>query len=275
MEGEQSVADLVLTSDIGPLYELKQNQLTMPVNSAVLNSNIPAKYRDPDGDWFGLTSRSRIIYASKSRVAPGDISRYEDLADERWKGRVCSRSGRHKYMLSLVSSMILANGETATEQWLKDVKANLARKPKGNDRAQIKAISDGVCDVALVNTYYFGKILTNQRKPEQQAWAEAVQLIFPNQQDRGAHMNISGIALNKHAPHKAAAIKLMEYLSGEQAQYMYAQGNFEFPVRVNTARADLINTYMGDFSEDDQALSRIAAGRSKALALVNRVGFDD
>ncbi|WP_261841130.1 extracellular solute-binding protein [Aliamphritea ceti] len=275
VEGAQSIVDLVLTADIGPLYALKQARLTQPVKSSVLRENIPAKYRDSDSQWFGLTSRSRIIYTSKSRLSADAITRYEDLADSRWKGKLCSRSGKHKYMLSLVSSLILANGETATEQWLRDVKANLARRPKGNDRAQVKAISEGVCDVALVNSYYFGKMLTNERKPEQQAWANAVRLVFPNQSDRGAHMNISGIALSRYAPHREEAVKLMEYLSGEQAQFMYAQGNFEFPVRANTPRAEIIETYMRSFKEDDLPLGRIAAKRKQALELIEKVGFDD
>ncbi|WP_271270401.1 extracellular solute-binding protein [Aliamphritea hakodatensis] len=275
IEGDRSVVDLILTADIGPLYALKQARLIQPVKSDVLKENIPAKYRDADSQWFGLTARSRILYTSKERLAADAIGRYEELADSRWKGRVCSRSGKHKYMLSLVSSLILANGETATEQWLRDVKDNLARRPTGNDRAQIKAISDGVCDVALANSYYFGKILTNERKPEQQVWAGAVRLVFPNQADRGAHMNISGIALSRYAPHREEAIRLMEYLSAEQAQFMYAQGNFEFPVRVNTPRAELIETYMGDFKEDDQPLGQIAARRQQALQLVEKVGYDE
>ncbi len=275
VEGDQSVADLVLTADIGPLYALKQARLIQPVKSPVLRRNIPVKYRDADSQWFGLTSRSRIIYTSTLRLAADAVGRYEELADRRWQGRVCSRSGKHKYMLSLISSLILANGETATEQWLRDVKANLARRPGGNDRAQIKAISDGVCDIALANSYYFGKILTNERKPEQQVWAKAVRLVFPNQDDRGAHMNISGIALSRYAPHKDAAIQLMEYLSSEQAQFMYAQSNFEFPVREGTPRAELIETYMGEFKEDERPLGQIAARRQQALALVEKVGFDD
>ncbi|MBN3561399.1 extracellular solute-binding protein [Amphritea spongicola] len=275
IEGDRSVVDLILTADIGPLYALKQSRLIQPVKSDVLRKNIPAKYRDADSQWFGLTARSRILYTSRERLEADAIGRYEELADSRWKGRVCSRSGKHKYMLSLVSSLILANGETATEQWLRDVKGNLARRPTGNDRAQIKAISDGVCDVALANSYYFGKILTNERKPEQQVWANAVRLVFPNQADRGAHMNISGIALSRYAPHREEAIRLMEYLSAERAQFMYAQGNFEFPVRVNTPRAELIETYMGDFKEDDQPLGQIAARRQQALQLIDKVGYDE
>ncbi|MCV6611952.1 MAG: Fe(3+) ABC transporter substrate-binding protein [Amphritea sp.] len=274
-EGKHSPADIILTSDIGPLYDVVNEGLTQPVESAVLDKNIPAQFQDPSKHWYGLTSRARIIYASKDRVKPGEITTYEDLADPKWQGRICSRSGKHTYTLSLIGSMIAHHGEAETQKWLEGLKANLARKPQGNDRAQVKAVKEGVCDLALGNTYYFGKMLTNDKNPEQKEWAMSVNLLFPNQDDRGAHMNISGAALTKYAPHKEAAIKLMEFLSKEQAQTMYAKANYEFPVRPNTPRAELINEYMGEFKEDQINLQEVAELRATAARLVDKVGFDN
>lgn len=274
-EGRNTHADLFLTPDIGPLYDIVNRGLTQPVTSAVLEKNIPDQYRDPNNHWFGLTSRSRIIYTAKDRVKEGEILRYEDLADPKWHGKVCTRSGKHTYNLSLIGSMIAVHGEAETEQWLRGVKANLARKPQGNDRAQVKAVKEGVCDVALGNSYYFGNMITNAEQPEQIEWAKSVNLLFPNQDDRGAHMNISGVVLTKHAKNKDNAIRLMEFLSGSLAQYMYAQENFEFPVRPDTPKSTLIEQYMGDFKADPMSLATIAANRTKASKLVDRVGFDN
>ncbi|NQZ30773.1 MAG: extracellular solute-binding protein [Oceanospirillaceae bacterium] len=274
LEGDRSAVDLILTSDVAPLYQLASLDLTQQVDSAVLQQNIPAPFRDPQNHWYGLTSRARIIYASKTRVADHEIENYEQLMDEKWHGRICSRSAKHNYMLSLIGSMILAKGEQFTEQWLLAVKGNLARKPQGNDRAQVKAISEGVCDLALVNSYYFGKMMTNKRKPEQIVWAKSVKLIFPNQHNRGSHMNISGIALSKNAPNKAHAIQLMEYLSGDNAQYTYAQDNHEFPVRKGTLHSELLQQYMPKFKQDNVSLAAIAEQRGRVLALIKRVDFD-
>nr|WP_236588762.1 Fe(3+) ABC transporter substrate-binding protein [Amphritea japonica] len=274
-EGKNSPADLLLTSDISPLYYAASSELTQPVQSDVLEQNIPAQFRDPENQWFGLTTRARLIYASKDRVAAGEITRYEDLADPKWKGRICTRSGKHSYNLTLIGSMLAHHGEAKTEQWLKDVKANLARKPQGNDRAQVKAVKEGVCDLALGNSYYFGKMITNEKQPEQKEWASAVNLVFPNQNDRGTHMSISGAALTKYAPNKANAIKLMEFLSQAQSQTMYAEANFEFPVRPGTQRSDLIEQYMGEFKQDNIGLQKVAQLRSDAAKLVDKVGFDN
>ncbi len=274
-EGRNTHADLFLTPDIGPLYDMVNKGLTQAVDSPILGGNIPTQFRDPNGHWFGLTTRSRIIYLAKDRVQQGDILRYEDLVDPKWEGKICTRSGKHSYNLSLIGSMIAIHGSAKTEQWLRGVKKNLARKPQGNDRAQVKAIKEGVCDIALGNSYYFGNMITNAEKPEQIEWAKSVNLLFPNQSDRGAHMNISGIALTKHAKNKDNAIKLMEFLSGPLAQYMYAQENFEFPVRPGTPKSSLIQQYMGDFKADELSLATIAANRSQASKLVDKVGFDN
>lgn len=270
-EGQNSPADLVFTVDIGRLNEVYEKDLVQGVSSKELENNIPAQYRDPEGKWFGLTTRTRSIYASKERVDLEKLQSYEDLAKPEWKGRICTRSGKHPYNLALFASMISHNGEAKTEQWLKDVKANLARKPQGNDRAQVKAIKEGVCDVSLGNNYYFGKMLNNK---DQAAWAEAVHLTFPNQNDRGTHVNISGMALTKAAPNKESAIKLMEFLSQELAQSIYAEQNFEYPVNPKVQPSGLVRSW-GEFKADTLALSEIAKNRIIAAKLVDKVGFDE
>lgn len=270
-EGANSPADLVMTVDIGRLSEVKDKDVVQSVNSEILNKNIPPQYRDPEGKWFGLTTRTRSIYASKERADLSKIENYEDLASPEWKGRICTRSGKHPYNLALIASMIIHHGEAETETWLRGVKANLARKPQGNDRAQVKAIKEGVCDLSLGNNYYFGKMLSD---PEQKAWADAVHLTFPNQGNRGTHVNISGMALTKSAPNKAAAIKLMEFLSEETAQSIYAEDNYEYPVNPDVSPSELVNSW-GSFKSDEVSLAEIAKYRITAAKLVDKVGFDE
>lgn len=270
-EGANSPADLVMTVDIGRLSEVKDKDVVQSVNSEILNKNIPPQYRDPEGKWFGLTTRTRSIYASKERADLSKIENYEDLANPEWKGRICTRSGKHPYNLALIASMIIHHGEAETETWLRGVKANLARKPQGNDRAQVKAIKEGVCDLSLGNNYYFGKMLSD---PEQKAWADAVHLTFPNQGNRGTHVNISGMALTKSAPNKAAAIKLMEFLSEETAQSIYAEDNYEYPVNPDVSPSELVNSW-GSFKSDEVSLAEIAKYRITAAKLVDKVGFDE
>ncbi|MGY8870495.1 MAG: Fe(3+) ABC transporter substrate-binding protein [Pseudomonadales bacterium] len=274
-EGRNSPADILLTSDIGPLFDATKKGLFASFNSEIVNENVPQQFRDPEGRWVGLTSRARLIYASKERVKDGEITTYEELADPKWKGRICTRSGKHTYNLSLIGSMIAHHGEEKTEDWLSAVKENLAQKPQGNDRAQVKAVKEGVCDLALGNSYYFGKMLTNEKNPEQKAWAESVNLIFPNQADRGTHMNISGAGITKNAPHPAAAQKLIEFLTKEESQKFYADVNFEFPVRPNTPRSELVEKFMGEFKGDSINLQKVSAQRAAAAKLVDTVGFDN
>jgi iron(III) transport system substrate-binding protein len=269
-EGANSPADLVFTVDIGRLNEVVEKGVVQAVQSKTLENNIPAQYRDPKGEWFGLTLRTRSIYASKDRVNLDDIKNYEDLADPMWKGKICTRSGKHAYNLALFASMIAHHGEADTEKWLEGVKANLARKPQGNDRAQVKAIKEGVCDLSLGNNYYFGKMINN---PDQKAWADAVTLTFPNQDNRGTHVNISGMALTKAAPNKENAIKLMEYLTETKAQTMYAEDNYEYPVKPGVAPSALVASW-GSFKADELPLSEIANLRKTAAKLVDKVGFD-
>jgi iron(III) transport system substrate-binding protein len=269
-EGANSPADLVFTVDIGRLNEVVEKGVVQAVQSKTLENNIPAQYRDPKGEWFGLTLRTRSIYASKDRVNLDDIKNYEDLANPMWKGKICTRSGKHAYNLALFASMIAHHGEADTEKWLEGVKANLARKPQGNDRAQVKAIKEGVCDLSLGNNYYFGKMINN---PDQKAWADAVTLTFPNQDNRGTHVNISGMALTKAAPNKENAIKLMEYLTETKAQTMYAEDNYEYPVKPGVAPSALVASW-GSFKADELPLSEIANLRKTAAKLVDKVGFD-
>jgi iron(III) transport system substrate-binding protein len=273
VEGKNSPADLLLTVDIGRLDAAKANGITQPVASDVINANVPAQFRDPEGHWFGLTSRARVIYASKERV-PQDAITYEELADPKWRGRLCTRSGQHVYSVGLIASVLAHNGEEATRKWLEGVKNNLAVKPAGNDRAQVKNIFGGQCDIALGNTYYMGKMMTNEKEPEQKQWAASVKILFPNTQSRGTHVNLAGMVMAKHAPNRDNAQKLMEFLSSEAAQKIYAEVNFEYPVKPGVPAADLVKSW-GDFKADTIELSDVAAKRKRASELVDEVAFDD
>jgi len=270
-EGRNSPADLIFTVDIGRLIDVNDKDLVQSVDSSILSTNIPAQYRDPDGKWFGLTTRTRSVYASKERVNLADIQTYEDLSKAVWKGRICTRSGKHPYNLALIASMIAHHGEEQAKTWLQGVKANLARKPQGNDRAQVKAIKEGVCDISLGNNYYYGKMLNN---PDQVAWANAVHITFPNQNNRGTHVNISGMALTKNSPNKANAVKLMEFLSENLAQKMYSEQNFEYPVNPNVEPSGLLQSW-GQFKSDILPLSEVAKLRKQAAILVDQIGFDE
>jgi iron(III) transport system substrate-binding protein len=272
-EGVNTAADAVLTVDIGRLQDMVEADVLKPVRSEILEANIPAQYRHPDGLWFGLTTRARILFESKERTKPGEITSYEDLAGPVSQGRVCMRSGKNVYNVSLIASIIAHEGEEAAKKWLEGVKANLARKPQGNDRAQAKAIKEGVCDVGVANTYYMGKMATNDEKPEQKEWAEAIRVVFPNQDGRGTHVNISGAAVTKHASNPEGAVKLIEFLSGDYAQKLYAEQNFEYPVKAGVPVDPLVASW-GEFKADDINLSEVAKHRARAARMVDEVGFD-
>lgn len=269
-EGKHTPADLALTVDISRLMALVERDLVQPVQSAELEQNIPAQYRDPDDRWFALTTRVRSIYSAKERLGALPAISYEQLADPKYKGRICTRSGKHQYNIALVASMIAHHGEAQTKTWLEGVKANLARKPQGNDRDQIKAIKEGICDLSLGNSYYYGVMLSN---PEQRPAAEAVAINFPNQQDRGAHVNVSGVVMTKHAKHPDAARKLMEYLSQDKAQQLYAELNMEYPVKPGVARSKLVSSW-GEYKADTLPLAEVAKHRQAAQALMDEVKFD-
>lgn len=269
-EGKRSPADLVFTVDISRLSSVVEAGLTQPVTSEVLNGNVPAQYRDPEGHWFGLTTRARIVYASKDRVKPEEVTTYEDLADPKWKGRICTRSGMHAYNIALTSAVVHHHGEEGAKAWLEGIKANLARKPQGNDRAQVKAIWAGECDIAIGNTYYMGKMLNDE---EQKAWAESVEVLFPTFEGAGTHVNISGVAMAKNAPNPENALKLMEFLSSPEAQEIYAKANFEYPIAPGTEADPLVQGW-GTFEADDVNLMTLAAQRPAALRITEEVDFD-
>lgn len=270
-EGDRSPADLVLTVDIARLTEVVAAGVTQPVQSEVLEANIPAEFRDPADQWFGLTARARIIYAAKDRVQPGEVTTYEDLASDKWKGRICTRSGTHDYNVALTAAILAHHDEAYTKAWIEGVKANLARKPDGGDRDQVKAIWAGECDIAVGNTYYMGQMLADA---EQKAWAESVNIVFPTFEAGGTHMNISGIAMTKAAPNKEAALKLMEWLSSDAAQKIYAETNHEFPVKPGVAKSELVASW-GEFTPDTLPLVDVAAKRPEALKLIETVDFDN
>lgn len=272
-EGANSPADVILTVDIGRLVEAKDGGVTQPLTNEVINKDIPAQYRDAAGEWFGLTTRGRVVYASKERVPETAIT-YEELADPKWKGRICMRDGQHSYNIGLFASMVAHHGAEYTEKWLTGLKQNLARKPDGNDRSQAKAIMSGECDIALGNTYYVGLMMTNEKDPEEKEWAAATKILFPNAADRGTHVNISGMALAKYAPNKDNAVKLMEFLSSGEAQEIYAEQVFEYPVLPGAKVSDVVASF-GPIKPDTLPLSDIAANRKTASELVDKVGLND
>jgi len=271
-EGKLSLADVLLTVDIGRLTGAVDKGIVQPLSSQALTDNIPAQYRSGKNDWFGLTVRSRVIYASKERVKQ-DKSTYEGLADPKWGGKICVRSGQHVYNVAMIAAMIKHHGKEWTKNWLEGVKANLARKPSGNDRAQVKAVFAGQCDLAIGNTYYMGKMQLNDKKPEQKKWADAVKILFPNSHTRGAHVNVSGMVLAKYAPHKENAIKLMEFLVSDEAQKIYAEVNHEYPVKPGVDWSALVQSW-GTFKPDPVSLDEIAKLRKAASLLVDETDFN-
>ncbi|MDH2925194.1 iron(III) transport system substrate-binding protein [Nicoletella semolina] len=270
-EGELSPADVLLTVDISRVKEIVDAGLAQKVDSKVLEKNIPAQFRDSGDEWFGLTTRARVIYSSKERVGklPANFD-YLDLAKPEYKGRVCVRSGKNAYNVSLFASMIEHYGEAKTKAFLEGLKANLAQKPQGGDRDQVKAIKEGVCDYSIGNSYYYGKMLDDEK---QKSWAEAAVINFPGGQF-GTHVNISGVAFAKHSPNKANAIKLVEFLSDSKAQKLYAELNHEYPVKQGVEPSALVKGW-GSFSADALKLEDIAKNYEKALKLVDEVKFDD
>jgi iron(III) transport system substrate-binding protein len=272
-EGRNSPADVLLTTDIGNLTQATQSGIAQPIRSAALDAAIPQAYRAKDDQWVGLTRRARVVYASKDRVKPETIT-YEELADPKWRGKICIRSGQHVYNVALIASMIAAHGEAETERWLKGVKANLARKPAGDDRMQVKGVYSGECDLAIGNTYYMGAMLKNEKEPVQKEWANSVNMLFPNTNDRGTHVNLSGAVLAKNAPHRDDAVKLMEFLASDEGQEMYADVNNEYPVKEGVPWSPLVQSW-GSFKSDPISLNDVAALRKKASELVDKVGFDD
>ena len=272
-EGELSPADLFMTADVGRLVEAAEKGLGQPVAIDAIDAKVPTGLRSADHLWFGLTMRARVFYASRTRVAQDAIS-YEELADPKWKGRVCTRPGDHPYNLGLVAAMIEKRGEAATRAWLSGVKANLVAKPNGNDRAQAKSVAAGECDLAIANTYYMGLMMTNEKEPEQKDWAAASKILFPSSAAMGTHVNISGMMLTKHAPNKDNAIKLMTYLASDAGQSLYAAQNFEYPVNPAVPPSAVVSAW-GTLIPDQMDITAIAKNQALASKLVAETGFND
>ena len=272
-EGANSPADVILTVDIARLTSAKDKGITQPVQDETINANIPAEYRDSEGHWVGVTRRGRVVYASAERVKEEAIS-YADLADPKWKGKICIRSGQNDYNLALFGALIAHWGEAKTEEWMKGLKANLARKPDGGDRDQAKAIAAGECDIAVGNTYYIGLMINNEKDPEQKEIAKAIRVIFPTIDGAGTHVNVSGVALAKHAPNKDAALKLMTFLTGDKAQEIYAAQGYEYPVKPGVKASETVESF-GELKADTLPLTEIAKHRKAASEMVDRVALDD
>ena len=272
-EGENSPADVILTVDVARLTNAKEKGVTQALDDPEVNKNLPAEYRDPEGHWFGVTKRARVVYASKERVTEDKLT-YAELADPKWKGRICMRSGQHDYNLALFSAAIAHWGEARTEEWLKGLRDNLAKKPDGSDRSQAKSIYAGECDIALGNTYYVGLMQTNEKAPEEKDWANALRVIFPTFENGGTHVNISGAALARYAPHRDNAVKLIRFLSSPEAQKIYAEQVFEYPVEPGLEPSPVVKAF-GEFKADTLPLADIAKNRRAASEMVDRVGVDD
>lgn len=267
-EGVNSPADLFITTDAGRLHKANEAGVLQSVKSEALNTAIPAEYRDPAGVWYGLSLRARPIFYVKSKVKPEELSSYEDLADEKWKNRICIRGSSNIYNQSLVASMIANNGAEKTQAWANKFVKNLARKPKGGDRDQIKAAAAGECDIAIANTYYYGAMIHGKDEKQKKA-ADAVAIFWPNQADRGTHVNISGIAMTKASKNKANAQKLMEFLVTKESQNWYAQVNHEYPVVAAGEWSDTLKGW-GEFKADSLNLSKLGELNKDASQLMDR-----
>ena len=270
-EGANSPADLILTVDIARLYRYEDLDLLAKIDSKILNEKIPSYLRSKNNTWFGLSKRTRAIAISRERVKSGQVLRYEDLADPKLKGKICSRPGSHVYNRALMASMIAAKGENDAEKWAKGLVSNLAKRPQGNDRSQLKSIYSGECDVAIINHYYYGK-LTYSKNPDHRKWAKASIIVFPNQgnSDRGAHVNISGGGVVKFSKNKEIAINFLEFLVTDQAQVMYGDVNFEYPIN-NKSKLPKRLKALGTFKEDNLLIEKIAKLAPKAQEIIDKV----
>lgn len=276
-EGASSPADIVMTVDISRLYELEKEDLFAPLNSPIIEERIPAHLRHDKGHWTALSRRARIIVASKDRVPDGAITTIEDLAKPEWEGRICTRKGSHVYNRALLASLVVHHGEAFAEEWANGLVSNLARKPQGNDRAQAKAVFAGECDLAIMNTYYFGKMKFNTKNPEQQEWIDTLKIVFFNQsgdglEGRGQHVNISGGGIVKSSTRQDEARTFLEWLTSPKAQQIYANVNYEYPANPNVPAHDEVESW-GDFKTDDVLITDIARATPTAQMIINRVGW--
>lgn len=271
-EGDKSPCDVLITTDAGRIERAREMGLLQPVNSAVLAKAVPAHLRDPDNSWFGFSKRARVIFYNKEKVTAADAPKtYEDLANAKWKGKILIRPSGHIYNQSLVGSILAADGLEKTEAWAKGVAGNLARPPRGGDTDQIKGVAAGEAEIAVANTYYYVNLLRS-KKPEDREVAAKVGVVFPNQANRGTHVNISGGAVAKYAPNKEAAVKFLEYLVSPQAQRYFAEGNSEFPVVADVALSPELKS-LGTFKEDQLNARVFAQNNAEALKIMDRAGW--
>lgn len=270
-EGKDTEADMFVTADVGRLHRAKEQGLLQSSLSDTISKNVPENLRDKDGQWIGLTVRARVIVYDKERVKPEQLSTYEDLTSPKWKGKVVVRSSSSVYNQSLLASFIAINGEEKAKEWAKGIVANLAREPKGNDRDQAKAIVSGVGDVAIMNTYYIGKMINSSDAEEVNA-AKKVGVFFPNQVTNGTHINVSGTGITKSSKNKENAVKLIEFLSGAEAQKSFAEANFEYPVNKAVEPSELLRSW-GEFKTQDINLTKLGEYNKKAVEIMNVVGW--
>jgi iron(III) transport system substrate-binding protein len=272
-EGRRSPADVLMVVDIGNLLDLVDRGVTQAVRSPALDSAIPAQLRDPEGHWYALSLRARVLYASKERTKITQI-RYEDLARPEWKGRICIRSGQHPYNTAVIAAYIAHHGEAAAETWLRGVKQNLARRPGGGDREVARDILGQLCDIGLGNSYYVGRMRSGSGGPDQKKWGEAINVVLPTFENGGTHVNVSGAAVARNAPNRESAVKLLEYLVSDAAQQEYAAVDYEYPVKPGIKAAPLI-AELGTLVPDTLSLQQIAKHRKAASLLAERIGFDN
>jgi len=271
-EGANSPADVFLTVDVARLWRAEQAGIFAPIQSAMLSKRIPAHYRDADNKWFGFSARARVLAYDKNKVKSRELARYEDLANAKWKGEICTRSSSHPYNLSLISSMILHLGEAKATEWARGVAANLARPPRGGDTDQLRAVGAGECSIAISNHYYYVRLMRSQ-KPEDRAVVEKVGLVWPNQADRGTHVNVSGGGILQQAPHRDAAVKFLEYLAGDEAQTLFAKGNNEWPTVKGVKLANPELQSFGQFQIDSLPLANLGKTQAAAQRIADKVGW--
>lgn len=270
-EGQNSPADLLVTVDAGNLSRAKEDGLLQPIQSDVIEEHIPEHLRDPEGYWFGLSKRARVFVYSPDRVDPAELSNYLGLADEKWRNRLLIRSSTNIYNQSLIASMIAEHGEEKTEEWAQGLVENFARRPQGGDTDQIRAVEAGEGDVALVNSYYYGRMLASD-DPQERAAAERLEVFFPNQDGRGTHVNVSGAGVTAYAPHKENAVQLLEFMVNKEAQELFANANHEYPARRDVAPSEAVASW-GNFKEDDLNLSVLGDLNKQAVMLADRAGW--
>ena len=270
-EGHSTPADLFITTDAGRLQRARQAGVLQPIQNEVLNRRIPQNLRDQENYWFGLSQRARVIFYAADKVSSDELSTYEALADDKWNKRICIRSSGNIYNQSLVASMIEARGVEETEAWAKSLVSNFARNPAGGDTDQLRAASAGLCDIAIANTYYFGRLVKSQKEKDQQV-AKNLKIFWPNQNDRGAHVNVSGAGITKYAKHREAAERLLEFLVNPESQTWYGEINNEYPVVSDAKTSALLNSF-GDFKADTLNLSRLGENNRAAVELMDRAGW--